>query len=154
MFDKGKAYPSNRGTNSAQNLAKFVQNYTEDCQMCGQRIRPAASELSLYYEYAKREVSNHDYYIDGYNYLQGHLNNTWFHDEVMAPYFGPKVGRKTIGERLLLWIIVPVVLNALFFLWILTRCLCNCCSEKKSTDSSAEAKPKPSGVASAEAEKK
>jgi len=42
----------------------------------------------------------------------------------MAPYFGPEVGRKTIGERLIFWIIVPFVLNGAFFLWLLCGCLC------------------------------
>lgn len=136
IFDKGLVYPANVGTLSAHKLANFVQNYAEDCQNCPQRIKPPASELSLYLEYAKAELSNSDYYVEGYNYLHDNYNTTWFHDEVLAPYFGPQQGRKAIGERLIFWIIVPVVLNSLFFLWLLSTCLCRCCCGSKAKDSS------------------
>lgn len=98
-----------------------------------------------------------------YNYLHDNYNNTWFHDEVMAPYFGPTQGRKVIGERIIFWIILPVVLNSLFFMWLLTTCLCKCCCKgcckcccggSKSQDTSDTKASKKDGPASAEAEKK
>ena len=85
----------------------------------------------MYLEYTKNTLANSPYYIDTYNYLLDQTNNTWVHDKVLAPYFGPKVGKKQVGARILFWIIVP----SIAILWELLSCLL--CKKKEE-----EKKPK------------
>ena len=132
-FANGSAYPAKTGTLNAQKLAFFADNFETDCQNCPQETRLPQSEIGMYLEYAKNEVANAHIYVDSYNYLMEQTNNTWIHDSVMAPYFGPKVGKKTIGHRLIFWIIVPVVLNALALLYCIFRCLCCSSNDSSST---------------------
>ena len=44
--------------------------------------------------------------------------------EVVRPYFGPKLGSKLVGHRLIFWVIVPTVLNGLFLVYLVLDCLC------------------------------
>jgi len=129
-FENSKAYPIKPGTLSAQDLAKFVENYREECKFCGQAIREPRSELTMYLEYTKNTLANSPYYIDTYNYLMERTNNTFVHDKILAPYFGPKVGKKQVGARILFWVIVP----SIAILYELLSCLL--CKKKE------EEKPK------------
>ena len=80
----------------------------------------------MYLEYAKNEVSNHELYVDAYNYLVDNMNNTWPYENIVRPYFGPTLGRKIIGHRLIFWIIVPAALNGIVLLYcILSACCCS-----------------------------
>lgn len=95
MFDSGRAYPAKTGSLSAHNLAIFMENYKEgECQYCPQTIKPPVNELTLYLEYAKNELSKSPHYRDAYNYMQDNYNSTWVHENVLQPYFGPKIGSK------------------------------------------------------------
>jgi hypothetical protein len=139
VFNEGLAYPAKTSTLSAQTLAAFAQNYTVECQYCGQQVVLPRSELGMYLEYAKNEVANSQTYVDTYNFMLDHFNNTWVHDEVMSPYFWPKIGNKLVGYRLIFWVIVPFVLNSLFFLCLLAPWICCCCY--KSSVSPASVSP-------------
>ena len=90
----------------------------------------------MYMEYAKNEIANSNQYIDTYNFILDYTNGTWVHSNIMHPYFGPKVGKKLVGERLIFWIIVPVVLNTIFAVYMLCSCLCNKYSRARSAQSS------------------
>lgn len=80
LFDSGKAYPADTGTTSAIKLAGFMANYTEgDCQFCGQTVKAPQTELTLYLEYAKNEVSGAKVYHETYNFFQDNYNETWAH---------------------------------------------------------------------------
>ena len=119
MFDSGRAYPAPPGSLSSHKLADFMDNYKEgSCQHCGQTVKPPQSEGGLYLEYAKNEISGAQAYKDAYNYMQDNHNDTWVHMNLIQPYFGPKIGRKVIGERVLFWIIVPAVLNGLVVFYL------------------------------------
>mmetsp|Transcript_35537 Transcript_35537/g.43557 ORF Transcript_35537/g.43557 Transcript_35537/m.43557 type:complete len:226 (-) Transcript_35537:136-813(-) len=124
-FDHEKAYPANLSTLSAQKLAYFVENFKTDCQFCGQKMREPRTELTMYLEYTKNTLANSEIYVDTYNFLQEKTNNTWVHDSILAPYFGPKVGKKQVGNRILFWIIVPTIALT----YELLSCLC--CKAKK-----------------------
>ena len=134
IFDSGKAYPSMPNNLSAPKLSDFISNYKEgSCQFCPQPIKPPQSELGLYLEYAKNTVSKNDYYYDAYNYMQDNFNDTWVHLNLVQPNFGPQVGRKIIGQRLIFWIIVPTVLNGLVVFYLTARCICSClCGDSNS----------------------
>jgi len=85
----------------------------------------------MYLEYAKNELANSHTYVDTYNYLLSKTNNTWVHEKVLAPYFGPKVGRKKVGNRILFWIIVPsiaILWETMSYLW--RRCCSRADKEK------------------------
>ena len=59
IFDDEKAYPAPLSTLSAPKIDKFIKGYREgECQFCPQRIQAPQSEVTLYLEYAKNEVSN------------------------------------------------------------------------------------------------
>ena len=133
IFDNGKAYPAPTGTLGAQKLDKYLKDYHDgNCQYCGQLVLPPNSEISLYLQYAKNEVANSYSYIYSYNYMLEHFNNTWVHDDFMAPYFGPKNGRKQIGFRLIFWILVPFSTCSIVILILTLKCLCQCiCGGKK-----------------------
>ena len=81
----------------------------------------------MYLEYAKNEVQNSHSWIDTYNYLHERYGETWLFREVLVKHFGPKVGRKVVGFRLIFWVIVPVVLNGLVLLYLLISSVCSCC---------------------------
>jgi hypothetical protein len=124
-FDHGKAYPAKPSTLSAQELSKFVENFQEECKYCGQAVREPRSEIMMYLEYTKNTLASSNYYVDTYNFLQEKTNSTWVHDNVLAKYFGPKVGKKQVGARILFWIIVP----SIAILYELLSCLL--CKGKK-----------------------
>ena len=138
MFDSGRAYPAPPGSLSSHKLADFMENYKEgSCQHCGQTVKPPQSEVGLYLEYAKNEISGAQAYKDAYNYMQDNHNDTWVHMNLIQPYFGPKIGRKVIGERVLFWIIVPAVLNGLVVFYLTAQCICSCiCGGGRSKDNS------------------
>lgn len=46
--------------------------------------------------------------------MNTNYKENWLMTEVMRPYFGPKLGSKLVGHRLIFWVIVPTVLNGLF----------------------------------------
>ena len=79
-------------------------------------------------EYAKNDVANSRTYVETYNKMLEYTNGTWIHENVLAPNFGPKVGRKVVGERLIFWILIPVVLNGIVVLLLTLNCLCKCMS--------------------------
>ena len=62
-------------------------------------------------------------------------------------YFGPKHGRKVVGERLIFWVIVPTVANVLVFIYYIVSSLC--CSDQTKDDDEVkskkvDSKPEPS----------
>ena len=64
--------------------------------------------------------------------MHDHLNNTYVHDEFLEPYFGPYVAKKTVGNRLIFWILVPGITNGLILVWLTLGCLYACvCGSKK-----------------------
>ena len=82
-FHDFHAYPAATGTLSPQKLAKFAEEFTTECQYCGQRIKPALSELAIYLEYAKNEVSKSAQFVDTYNFMNEKFNNTWVKTDVL-----------------------------------------------------------------------
>ena len=93
---------------------------------CGQTVYPSLSQVGLYWEYTKRSVGSHDYYVDGFNYISDNYNETAIFNDYILPNFGPRAGKKNGGGRFILWIAIPVVLNSLMVLYLTLSCLCRC----------------------------
>ena len=68
--------------------------------------------------------------------MQDNYNTTWVHLNLIQPYFGPKVGPKVIGERVIFWFLVPAVLNILVVLYLTASCLCKCICGSNNTQKS------------------
>ena len=84
MFDGGKVYPALPGALSAHKLSDFMENYKEgSCQYCPQAIKAPQTELTMYLEYAKNEVSGSNLYHGAYNYMQDQHNDTWVHQNLV-----------------------------------------------------------------------
>ena len=139
MFDNGRAYPAKTGTLSWHKLTTFMSDHTNDayCQYCGQKVKAPQSELSMYLEYAKNDIYNTDAWINTYNYMNTNYKDNWLMTEVLVKYFGPKHGRKVVGERLIFWIIVPTIVNGSIAIYLLLGWLCGSAepAEESSTSS-------------------
>ena len=96
----------------------------------------------MYLEYAKNEIQNSHGWIDTYNYVREQYGESWLFQEVFKKYFGPTIGRKVVGFRLIFWVIVPVVLNGLVILYLLISCLCCQNSDKNFEEKKVTTKAK------------
>ena len=101
----------------------------------------------MYLQYAKFELANSKQYIDTYNYLMEKTNNTFIHEKILRPYFGPKVGKKQVGGRIIFWVIVPTIALT----WELLSAIWGCIFRKKKEDKNEK---KPAAKSTADEKKK
>lgn len=76
FFKDGKAYHLPAKNWNPRDIVKFMGNYTEEARWVDP-IRPARNSLSIFIEYACREVANHRSLQQLYTYLRKEHNETW-----------------------------------------------------------------------------
>ena len=139
----GKAYHLGQRNAMIVIVADFLANLDERAK-CIEPVRPARNEVTIFFEYWKRELAKQPIVNTVFNYFpSNNQTDNLIYKNVLVPLLNNKVPIKQQGFNLIMYFIVPAVLIVLYTIYSVLCLMISCICKKNGDKSKAKASVKP-----------